>query len=127
MENAKVGIGAVVAVFLAVAISVLLIVFGIWLYQQFEGDLLTQEYQNVKHSQAYVESTNSQMRGLMTEYTSSEAEYLKYKDVDPVTAQAYQGQMGATLNQLYALAGTLSPNEVAPDVQNFQATHPQFR
>lgn len=127
MESAKVSVGMVVAAFAAVAMLVLLVVFGVWLYQQFEGGLLSQQYQNVKHSQAYVESTNSQMRELMTEYAKAETGYLTYSKTDPVTAASYQGQMTATLNQLYALAGTLSPSEVAPDVQNFLATHPQFR
>lgn len=127
MEDIKIGVGGIVAIFVVVAVLVLAAVFGLWLYQQFEGDLLSQQYQNVKHSQVYVESTNSQMRELMTEYAKAETGYLTYSKSDPVTAASYQGQMTATLNQLYALAGTLDPSEVAPDVKNFLASHPQFR
>lgn len=123
----KEGLKTVAIAFVVVAVVVLLAVFGTWLYQQFEGGLLSQQYQNVKHSQAYVESTNSQMRGLMVEYAKAETGYNQYREVDQVTAASYQGQMAATLNQLYALAGTLDPSEVAPDVQNFLATHSQFK
>lgn len=127
MEDIKIGMGGIVAIFVVVAVVVLAAVFGVWLYQQFEGDILSREFQNVKHSQAYVESTNAQMRQLITEYRSAEAEYTKYAETSLVTAQAYQGQMQATLNQIYALAGSLDPSEVAPDVQAFLNAHPQSR
>lgn len=125
--NVKEGLGGVVLAFAAVAVVVLLTVFGIVLYQQFEGGIISREFQNVKHSQGYVEATNSQMRELMTEYAKAETGYAQYREVDAVTAAAYQGQMAQILNQLYALAGTLNPSEVAPDVQNFLATHPKLR
>lgn len=119
----KEGLKIIAGVFVAVAVLVLLTVFGVWLYQQFEGGLLTQQFQNVKHSQAYVETTNSQMRELMTEYSKAEAGYNQYQTTDKVTAASYQGQMSATLNQMHAMAGTLDPSEVAPDVQVFLTAH----
>lgn len=124
MEDIRFGLKMVVLGFLAVAAVVLLSIFGYALYQQFEGDLLSRDFQNVKHSQAYVESTNAQIRQLITEYGSAEAEYWKYSETSPVTAQAYQGQMQATMNQIRALAGSLDPSEVAPDVRTFLDTHP---
>lgn len=110
--------------FLGVVVVVLAFVLGTWVYQQFQGDILSRDFQNVKHSQAYVESTNTQLRMLVTEYNKADAERATYTTKgDKTTAAAYEGQMVATMNQMKALAGTLSPNEVAPDVQTFLATH----
>ncbi len=124
MENTKAGLSGIAIAFIAVAAVVLLAVFGTWLYQEFEGDLLSRQFENTKHSQAYVESTNAQMRELVTEYAKAETGYATYHETDQVTANAYQGQMSATLNQIRALAGSLDPSEVAPDVQNFLGAHP---
>lgn len=105
-------------------VLVLLAVFITFLYQQFEGGLISKQFQNVKHSQAYVESTNTQLRMLATEYSKADADRAVYAAKgDKTTATAYEGQMAATLNQMKALAGTLSPNEVSPDNQTFLATH----
>ncbi|OGD74540.1 hypothetical protein A3A84_00290 [Candidatus Collierbacteria bacterium RIFCSPLOWO2_01_FULL_50_23] len=124
MESTKAGLSGIAIAFITVIVVVLLAVFGTWLYQEFEGDLLSRQFKNVKHSQAYVESTNAQMRMLVTEYAKAEAEYFKFSETSPVTAAAYQGQMSATLNQIHTLAGSLDPSEVAPDVQIFLAAHP---
>lgn len=124
MENAKSGIGLTVLAFAIVAVVVLAGVFGYWLYQQFEGGLLSRDFQNVKHSQAYVESTNQAMRTLITDYASTEADVLRYQN-DPTTAQALKGQLAATKNQIWALAGSLDESEWATDVNIWLAAHPQ--
>ncbi len=103
------GMKAVVVTVGLVALAVLLVVGATWLYQQFEGGLLSQHFQNVKHSQQYVESTNQAIRTLMTDYESP---------------TATEGQKKADLNQIYALAGSMDPSEVASDVQTWLKAHP---
>lgn len=109
--------------FLAVVVVVLAIVLGTWVYQQFQGDIYSRDFQNVKHSQGFVETKNNEMLGLIADYNKANAERAVYEAKgDKKTAEAYQGQAAATLTQIKALANTLSPNEVAPDVQTFLAS-----
>jgi len=87
-----------------------------------EGKILSIQYQNVKHSQGYVESHNDQMRMLIVEYRAGEVKLAQFKD-DPAVVEAVTGQMTAILNDIRAKAGELSQSEVAPDVNQFLIQH----
>lgn len=87
-----------------------------------EGPINSIHYQNVKHSQGYIESHNDQMRQMIAEYNASELKLAQYSDNQAVV-KAVKGQMSAILNDIKAKAGELSTNEVAPDVSQFIAMH----
>lgn len=117
--------GISVGWFVGIALVVLGLVFGSWLYLQFEKDLIDKQYDNTKHSQPYVESTNNAIRELITEFHKAETGYLEYKTKDATTALSYQGQMTSYLNQIYAQAYTLDKSELGEDIVKFMADHPK--
>ncbi len=117
--------GISVGWFITIALVVLGLVFGTWLYLQFEGDLISKQYDNVQHSQPYVESTNTAIREMIIEFNKAQTGYLEYKDKDAATALSYQGQMTSYLNQIYAQANTLDKSELGEDILLFMAEHPK--
>ena len=116
--------GLSVGWFIGIVLFVLGVVLAVFVWQQFEGEIYTRDFQNVKHSQGYVEATNTQVRGLITEYYKAETGSLEYAQSDPVTAASYRGQMESYLDQIWGLANTIDQSERGEDVQRFLNEHP---
>ena len=117
-------LGMSFTLFVVGVVFIALCVIGGLVYYNLQGAVLTKQFQNVKHAQPFVETTNQSMRTLITDYAGAAAKYNEYAKSDQVTAKSYQGQMQSDLNQIYALAGSLDKSEIASDVQTFLDSHP---
>lgn len=110
--------------FLAVIVVILAIVLGTWMYQQFEGDIYSRDYQNKRNSQANVEPKNLEISKLIADYNKAEGERAKYEAIgDKITAKQYEGQKASTLQAIKDLADTLRQEDLSPSNSKFLASH----
>jgi hypothetical protein len=118
------GFRGLAVAFAAVAAAVLLVVFGIFVWQRFEGGLISQHTLNVRHSIGYVDAQNSHCEQVsIPDYSAAKASF----DRDAGNAQAQRddrAQMAAAVTDCRTTVGQLSPGEVAAPVAQFLAEHP---
>lgn len=105
-----------------VVLSVIAVVIGIFVWQQFEGDILSRDFENKQKSSGAQTGMESAIRQAIVEYNKAETGYLENKDSDTVTAQSYKGQMDSNLQIIWALQSDLT--STPEDIQLFLNSHP---
>lgn len=122
MDELRVTAGGLLLAVGGVAVAVLLAVMGVSVWQHFEGGLISQHVQNVRHSIGYVDAQNAHCRQDISDYADARAAFAR--DAADSQAQAGdQAHMLALVSDCRATVGQLSSGEVAGDVAQFLAAH----
>jgi hypothetical protein len=113
----------VVGIFAFCAIS-----FGsVWFYYNvIEPTYINQHAINVRHSVDYVMAQNQQAQDLITQWNSANSQYQhdKANNEPQSVIDGDLAHMNSLRNDIQRLANNLSPDEVAPAVQQFLYDHP---
>ena len=124
MESARITAGTLLVAAGAVGAAVLLVVLGYTVWLHFEGRLISQHTQNVRHSIGYVDAQNAHCEQDISDYTDARAASARDAGNDQAES-ADQAHMRALIADCRATVGQLSTGEVAAPVAQFLAAHPE--